>query len=189
MCLLGFRSQEGRSGRARSATAAVRAVPGAGHAEVTCPEGAAPVSPWVCVPELPVWGESFQTCINSLNLLAICKVLGCCGVSLGVSPLQGWLGPGRADEPELELLFARVFVPHSLLGGELKLTLAAGLSDPRDSWNVTTGICFSQGSSLSLAAEMLEMFALAAARRKPNAEESRESCWERLWLLGGSSSP
>lgn len=39
-----------------------------------------------------------------------------------------------------------------------------------------TGICFSQGSGLSLAAEMLEMFALAAARRKPNAEESRESC-------------
>lgn len=124
-----------------------------------------------------------------LNLLAVCKVLGCCGVPLGVSPLQGWLGPGRADEQSWSCSLSRVFVPHSLLGRELKPTLAAGLSDPRDGWNVTTGICFSQGSSLSLAAEMLEMFALAAARRKPNAEESRGSCWEGLWLLGGSSSP
>lgn len=102
MCLLWFRSQEGRSGGARSATAAVRAVPRAGH--VTCPETGS-VFLWVCVPELPVWGESSQTFVTLSNVLAVCKVLGCCGVSLGVSPLWGWLGPGRADEPELELLF------------------------------------------------------------------------------------
>lgn len=37
---------------------------GAGHLVVTCPESG-PVSPRVCVPELPVWGETFQTFINS----------------------------------------------------------------------------------------------------------------------------
>lgn len=36
------------------------------HMVVTCPEGG-PVAPWVCVPELPVWGQSFQTFINSLK--------------------------------------------------------------------------------------------------------------------------
>lgn len=108
-CLLWLRSQEGRSGGARSATAAVRAVPWAGH--VRCPE-AGPVFPWVCVPELPVWGESSQTFVILFNALAVCEVLGCCGVSLGVSPLQGWLGPGQADEPELELLFVKGCLCH-----------------------------------------------------------------------------
>lgn len=53
-------------------------------------------------------GDRVSKCsLIPLNVLAIGKVLGCCGVSLGVSPLQGWLGPGRADEAELELLFVR----------------------------------------------------------------------------------
>lgn len=111
-----------------------------------------------------------------------------------VSPLGCHLGEGGRGQAKLinqswSCSLSRVFVPCSILGCELEPKLAAGLSDPRDSWNITAGICFSQGSARSLAAEMLEMFALAAARRKPNAEESRESCWERLRLLGGSSSP
>lgn len=112
---------------------------------VTCPEGG-PVFPWVCVPDLPVWGESFQTFINSLK--CVCKVLGCCGVSLGVSPLQGWLGPGRSDEPELELLFVTGVCATFNTGFRAEAqTHCRAVSDPRDSWNVTTGICFSQGCS------------------------------------------
>lgn len=112
---------------------------------MTCPEGG-PVFPWVCVPDLPVWGESFQTFINSLK--RVCKVLGCCGVSLGVSPLQGWLGPGRSDEPELELLFVTGVCATFNTGFRAEAqTHCRAVSDPRDSWNVTTGICFSQGCS------------------------------------------
>lgn len=66
MSLLWLWSWEGRFGRARSTTAAVRAVHGRGHTAVTCPEPG-PVFPWVCAPELPVWGESFQTFVNSLK--------------------------------------------------------------------------------------------------------------------------
>lgn len=45
--------------------------------------------------------------INSLKRVGHLKGFGLLWFSFGVSPLQRWLGPGKADEPELELLFVK----------------------------------------------------------------------------------